>query len=348
MVAMTLVATLAACSSSDNGGDDPIPPAEASVMTLGATSASQPYSRAASPLEESYADFGVWAYKTDADGATQGVMHHSDGTPYEVIWTGNAWRYDILSDSYQQYLRYWDLAARDYTFDAYAPCRHGGDYVITRGDDGVCISPVQGNRVTSALPDWIVSRHRRVAGSPTGADYDLYDGGNLLGNYALTSSVGLVFHHILSVIDFRVYNKGTGTAVITSVSITIGEKVYTVADFVGGSFTDLRTEESDVLVRDGLAVDVPPSTRETAVRLAELLELPQTVDAKNWSITVTLQGGRTLTGTFALDGAWEASNRYIYYLGLSDDTDIILMDVDVELYRWREGNTIETDPVINW
>ncbi len=362
LLALAILGATAACSSS---GDSPQAPATTQApMAFNAVDASLADSRADSQLAP-YNTFAVWATKTASDGTTQEVMAHIDGTPYEVWWNGSAWTYEFnTAEGVAQVLRYWDTSAQGYHFVAYAPARIGSGLAsngrtISCLPTSVAISGINGNLATnqSSAIDWMVSSHDRKAGSPA-VNFDTYADPQmrypLTGNSAsFTDVVSPVFHHIMAMVDFRIFNLTTSDVTITDAAFTLSNAIYAKADYDGSSFVNPSGSTKDIISGSlsGGSLTVAPTNRAHAVQLAEIIEIPQSLSGKQLNVTLTRSDGQTLEGTFDIDAEWLPSNRYIYYLSINEtpNSNVILLNIDVELFRWRDGNTIiVTDPITNW
>ncbi len=352
--------------------------ADASSGGRGTANADARSSRASSgtPLQKEHAEFGVWATKTIGT-ATSDVMSHEDGSAYITRWDGtSSWYYDQGLNEYPQYLKYWDLAADHYLFSAYVPYYYNSYYThklypaITHTDQGVKIPSVAGNIAITNQPYWMVATtYRQKTDENSTAtsdkdkimvtDYDLYDNPNkdkdeALATGSLTDDVSLVFHPILSVVEFRLVNTG-GTTMLISAQINIGDDgIYTLGDFEGRAYAT-QSEPANTMLDRTYETELTQGqydTSEKALSLAELYELPQGLENKKFTVIFNLSNDQVLKKTLDIpdNSQWIGGNKYIYTFkinaGSSDENSIILMNIEVEAFKY--GNTIKTDDVTNW
>ncbi|MCC8071069.1 MAG: fimbrillin family protein [Bacteroidales bacterium] len=360
---IAVAALLAGCSS---GGDSPdvpsvVDPQEAMAFNVSAVDEEAARSSRAD-LQDVHTDFGVWAIKT-VDGTNSYVMSHDDGSAYEAAWRSNAWTYDIQSDAYPQYLRYWDRAASDYLFVAYAPYRinnlnAAATYDISHTTAGVSIKGLKGNEDTSSVPLWAVALHKRNVSATSVGDYDLYkeDTDQLLTYVSdLTADVGLVFHPIMSKLRISIKNIGKAAVYVTDVVLSLADSegsgaLYTQADFEQSTFTFTDyTPQASLLSLTNLTQLLEGGC--DPVTLAEFAEIPQELNGNQLTATITLSDGTVLTNTFPLSHDWEWAKVYDYCFSIDGGSlfsDYILFNVTVEMLTWTQGSPLEPDDVTNW
>ncbi|MCD8387724.1 MAG: fimbrillin family protein [Bacteroidales bacterium] len=374
-----LASTVAAgllCSCGSSKEEEPQPsPSLSYPMTFQATAGQAAQSRASeTALEDVHQTFGVWAYKTNSEGGTEAVLMHSDGNAYETRYESPEWHYDVMTQNerIQQYIRYWDLSAKDYWFTAYAPYYvNGADahdsnkYNISLTPDrlGVNIHHVQGNLLTTddSAVDWVVATHQRIAGT-TVLDYDIYANPSKTGDphsthTTLTDVVSPIFHHILSKVEFKLYNSGETPASVSSITLTLTDALKTEGNFTGASFTlsSPEAESTSFPIVLSLPTSFNATDKDGATSLCETLQLPQELADKKLNVSITITDGETtttLTDTFDFDETiklWEGEKYYIYTLSFSftkGSSEIILMTVTAE--SWTQGELLETDTQTNW
>lgn len=365
---------IAGCSSSaEPDGPTTQPQPQQSPMAFRACLPSTFSSR--SDLSDIFTDFAVVAWK--GEGATrQNVMCHDDGSPYQVRYLADEWVYDITDlDGHLQYLKYWDFAATSYTFSAYAPYTVydgvTGSYVAASSlysigidaDGDVHIDGITANYATSSVPTWMVARLGRTT-SPL-LDTDLLAPSlTLPALAALNSNVPLVFHRVLSEIEFRAYSTDGEPLNIARITVDLvtgnnnstPTTIPTTADFAGGTLTNLSTPASRLF--QGANLGVTAADAASATVLGTIAELPQSM-AGRWIKVVVDLGSRQLTGFFqfplnaddnpSLPYSWDSDKKYIYTFALTDEQEIILMHFDVADFQWTGGNETEVeDPLTNW
>lgn len=331
-------AILTGCSHS---ADEPVVEADCPLLLAADSQAS----RAATPLAGTHSDFGVWAWKADDAANLSMVLSRSTEaaakTEYYTRYEADAWTYEYSDASARQYIRYWDRAAADYYFAAYAPYKVAGNpvndsHTITATKDGVSISAVS----AAAGIDWLEARWQRHF-------KPLYDLDLITDEFHTTvlfsSVVPLVFHHLLAVTEFRVYSDSD--VILGSISITIGGNIYTLADYSAGTWAYTEPSTPDIFSATP-NLDLAGTSKTEYRPLATLFQIPQDVNGRTVTVEATLSDSSRRSGTFILDEGWDGEKKYIYYLCIKSG-EIIL--ADFHAVDWTDGGAIDViDPVVNW
>lgn len=111
---------LASCSSDSLVGESPVNNEAPIAFTAGQRNITR--TTTGTPLEESYNDFGVWAYKTRTAGdPTKQLVMDNYQVGYKKEANKTVWYYEGLGTDAKQILHYWDLSYTNTNFYAYAP-----------------------------------------------------------------------------------------------------------------------------------------------------------------------------------------------------------------------------------
>lgn len=337
--------SLAATSCGSHGGDAPAPTQRAIAFNPGGSS-----SRAeSSALESLYDSFAVKTWKNAS--MSQGDIVMGSETDLNASYRVNylaGWYYDGIGT---QTLKYWDLAATRYDFAAVAPYATSSQVNFT-ADGYPNVLNVTGN--VASTTDWAVARHARVPSGSSYADYDLITSestayATLAAMYA---DVPLVFHRILSSIEFRIYSSEGEAFTVTDFAVTAPDGISTGATYSPTSTTWLSAEAwvptsttaTEIIPsQTGFTIDTSGAvSRETSAMLGSRVEIPQSPAGKiQLLVTLTIDGEDVDVNITVNDG-WQPNKKYIYYLIYNRaSADPILVDIDVTALDWSPGDSID-------
>ncbi|MBO4561590.1 MAG: fimbrillin family protein [Bacteroidaceae bacterium] len=245
-------------------------------------------------LESYHTTFGVWGYKT-VSGSESAVMAH-----YKVIYNdangSNAtykWNYDGTNAPSGQYLKYWDKAASQYRFDAYAP--HSSNASIT--DHVISIASGQyaaneniqatlnetlnttkfsgtGSTAANASTDWMTATTTRTAVSPATIATDV---------------VNLSFSHLLTKVIVAVKTKTDFPKDINITSISLNN-VFGTASYNGSVWSTAGSTAVNVPGRTGTISDAEKTdgANNHVYYSIECLVIPQASATPTFSVTYTI------------------------------------------------------------
>ncbi len=338
---------MAATSCGSHGGDAPAPTQRAIAFNPGGTA-----SRAeSSALESLYDSFAVKAWKNSS--MAQGDVVMGSATDLNACYRVNylaGWYYDGIGS---QTLKYWDLGASRYDFVAVAPYASSAQVNFT-ADGYPKVLNIMGNTETQTT-DWVVARHARLANGTAYADYDLIASESAVyaTQAALYADVPLVFHHILSSIEFRIYSSEGAEFTVSNFAVTAPTGIFTKGSYTPTSSTWLSTEAWICAPTSSTTEVIPSSSgsyinaitavsRETSAQLGYRVEIPQSpADKIQLLVTLTIDG-EDVDVTISVNDGWQPNKKYIYYLIYNPASDEpILVDIDVTALDWTPEDTID-------
>lgn len=328
--------------------------------------------------------FAIFAWKLNSAGKKEYVLAKDAAgtTPYIVTYTSErGWEYSTAAD---QFLKYWDLSAKEYTFYALAnyPGSKAGALSVSFTDDGNAdITDIDtSDPAAASLMD---CRYMRVS-SAEGAivnDYDIWEYPQLWttpydpedspnnptvsdplanvpiyyrptsqdGAPAVADIVPLPFHYLLSQVQFKVYNRspmGGLTIPIYHATIKIygDDGYYTTADYNSVSGFAYKGTTTGTFIDADLTDTAIKSNRVNAATLYSGVVLPQGLNLTAHIDLSTAVGH--LNGTVDLGESWKGGKIYTYYLYTEYTEDLILVDT-VEIDDWLPGKSKEVIQT-NW
>lgn len=338
---------MAATSCGSHGGDAPAPATQRAIaFNPGGTQSRADYEA----METLYDSFAVRAWKNSSIAQGDVVMGSANdlNASYQVNYLAG-WYYDGIGS---QTLKYWDLAASRYDFAAVAPYA-GSSQVNFTADGYPCVLNVTGNVATTT--DWAVCRYARVANGSAYADYDLIASETTAyaTQAAIYADVPLVFHRILSSIQFRIYSSEGAEFTMTDFQVTAPSGIYAEGSYSPSSTTWLTTDAWTCTASSSVTEVIPsqsgnvPSTagaisRETAATLGSRVEIPQSPAEKIQLYVQLTIDGEPMDVTITVNDGWQPNKKYIYYLIYNPSSDEpILVDIDVKALSWTPGDSID-------
>lgn len=348
---------MVATSCGSHGGDAPAPTAERPIAFTpgGAQSRATDYE----DMESLYDSFAVKTWKNAS--TAQGDIVMGSATDLNACYQVNyltGWYYDGIGS---QTLKYWDLTASRYDFAAVAP--YAADTRVNFTADGYPqVLNVEGNVATTT--DWAVARHARVATGSSFADYDLIASETTVyaTHAAMYADVPLVFHRILSSIEFRIYSSEGAAFAVTSYSVTAPDGITTEGTYAPSDATWLTTDAwiasatsstSDVIPSQSgyylASAENEAATRDTSLSLGYRVEIPQSPATPiTLLVTLTIDGEDRDVAITVNDG-WQPNKKYIYYLIYNPASDEpILVDIDVTALSWSPGDPLDEITQTDW
>lgn len=246
-------------------------------------------------LESYHTTFGVWGYKTVSSSESV-VMNH-----YKVIHNdtngSNAtylWNYDGTNAPSGQYLKYWDKAASQYEFDAYAPYSANasisshvisiasGQYAANENIQATLSETLNsekfsgtGTTANNASTDWMIAApYTRTATSPATIATDV---------------VNLSFSHLLTKVIVAVKTKTDFPKDINITSISLNNVIGT-GEYTGSAWSTTGSTAVNVSGRTGTISD-PEKTDNANTHVyysLECLVIPQATASPTFSVTYTI------------------------------------------------------------
>lgn len=247
-------------------------------------------------LESYHTTFGVWGYKT-VSSTESAVM-----TNYKVIYndangsnTTYLWNYDGTNAPSGQYLKYWDKAASQYRFDAYAPysatnasidANHvisiaSGQYAANENIQATLSETLnttkfsgEGASSSTLSTDWMTATTTRTAASNATIATDV---------------VSLSFSHLLTKVIVAVKTKTDFPKDINITSISLNNVMGT-GSYNGTTWSTAGSTAVNVAGRTGAISDAEKTDNANAhvFYAIECLVIPQATAAPTFSVTYTI------------------------------------------------------------
>lgn len=298
--------------------------------------------------------FAVVAWKTNAQGTKEYVMskNANGNSPYIVEYEETSgWHYADLPNLADQYLKYWDFSAKDYTFYAIA---NYADLQNVSYDKGFTIT---GN--SDAANDVLECHYKRVL-SPVLADYDLLKNASEVVNTpisngqipAMADVVPLVFHHLMAQVQFLIYDSQNEVIPVKHLTITIPEEetygLITEAEYKYGAIV-LANSTSEKNLCDKDLTDISTGTKANPTLLHCAYELPQSLTQTVELMIETDRGvffGNIPLGNQANNFIWQKDMLYKYVLIVQSGGEIILVNLQIE--DWELEDEIIEKEQTNW
>lgn len=240
----------------------------------------------ATNLEGFHQTFGVWADKNTTDPATVVMSHYK--VVYDADYTTPSpaaqWNYEDVSG---QYLKYWDKAATQYTFDAYAP--YSSNASISNHVISIASGQYAANENIQA--SWSTTQNT-AAFSGTGDTSTSESTDWMIATQATrnpntsTAKVDLAFGHILSKVVVKIIKKSGFKPKITVKDVTLNN-VYGTGSYNGTAWSTGTATTVDVDCLEGVLPATNGTEAHKAYYALECLVIPATV-TPTFSVTYTI------------------------------------------------------------
>lgn len=257
---------------------------------------------ASTVLEGYHQSFGVWAYKTVTAGVTTVMDNYK--AAYDADYDDDPkeqWNYEDVTG---QYLKYWDKAASNYTFDAYAPYN---DSNVSIANHVISIASGEYAANENIQADWSTDQNEG-AFSGEGDDADDASTDWMLAaqvsrdNPISTDVVELAFTHILSKVVVKIVKADDFEPKITVSDVSLNN-VYGTGSFNGTAWSTGTAAAVDVPCLEGVLPETAADEDPEPYYALECLVIPATV-----------------TPTFSLT----------YTIGDDDQEDFVVEDAEIE------------------